>query len=144
MVLIPLKLKLLIKDSKIAYLSSISHKHQPHIVPICFVLLDHNFYSLIDDKPKSVQPLKLKRVQNIVHNPKVALIVNHYEDDWDKLWHILVNGNGSIVTNELERQAAIKSLKQKYLQYLQMDVASNPVIKISPISIVSWGNAREE
>ena len=139
MVVISAKLKSLITDSSIAYLSTVSHKGHPHIVPICFVLLDQNFYSLLDNKPKNVQLLKLKRVQNIISNPKVALIVNHYEDDWDKLWHVLIKGNGSIVSNELERRAAIKSLKQKYGQYLHMDVDLNPVIKIKPTNIVSWG-----
>ena len=139
MVVISAKLKSLITDSSIAYLSTVSHKGHPYIVPICFVLLDQNFYSLLDNKPKNVQLLKLKRVQNIISNPKVALIVNHYEDDWDKLWHVLIKGNGSIVSNELERRAAIKSLKQKYGQYLHMDVDLNPVIKIRPTNIVSWG-----
>lgn len=139
MVVISAKLKSLITDSSIAYLSTVSHKGHPHIVPICFVLLDQNFYSLLDNKPKNVQILKLRRVQNIISNPKVALIVNHYEDDWDKLWHVLIKGNGSIVANELERRAAIKSLKQKYEQYLHMDVDLNPVIKIKPTNIVSWG-----
>lgn len=138
MVVISAKLKSLITDSSIAYLSTVSHKGHPHIVPICFVLLDQNFYSLLDNKPKNVQVLKLRRVQNIISNPKVALIVNHYEDDWDKLWHVLIKGNGSIVANELERRAAIKSLKQKYEQYLHMDVDLNPVIKIRPTNIVSW------
>lgn len=138
MVVISAKLKSLITDSSIAYLSTVSHKGHPHIVPICFVLLDQNFYSLLDNKPKDVQVLKLRRVQNIISNPKVALIVNHYEDDWDKLWHVLIKGNGSIVANELERRAAIKSLKQKYEQYLHMDVDLNPVIKIRPTNIVSW------
>ncbi|MQF65399.1 TIGR03668 family PPOX class F420-dependent oxidoreductase [SAR202 cluster bacterium AC-409-J13_OGT_754m] len=142
MVLIPIKLKSLIADSSIAYLATVSNKGHPHIVPICFVLRDQNFYSLIDNKPKDVQLLKLRRVQNIISNPKVALIVNHYEDDWNKLWHILLKGHGSLVVNELERTAAIKSLKQKYRQYLDMDVDLNPVIKISPTSIVSWGTTR--
>jgi len=140
MVVISAKLKSLITDSSIAYLSTVSHKGHPHIVPICFVLLDQNFYSLLDNKPKNVQILKLRRVQNIISNPKVALIVNHYEDDWDKLWHVLIKGNGSIVANEVERRAAIKSLKQKYEQYLHMDVDLNPVIKIRPTNIVSWGS----
>ena len=139
MVVIPVKLKSLITGSSIAYQSTVSHKGHPHIVPICFVLLDQNFYSLLDNKPKNVQPLKLKRVQNIISNPKVTLIVNHYEDDWDKLWHVLIKGNGSVVSNELERMAAIKSLKQKYVQYLHMDVDLNPVIKIRPTNITSWG-----
>ena len=80
MVVIPFKLKSLITGSSIAYLSTVSHKGHPHIVPICFVLLDQNFYSLLDNKPKNVHPLKLKRVQNIISNPKVTLIVNHYEE----------------------------------------------------------------
>jgi len=144
MVPILIKLKSLIQDSRIAYLSTVSDRDHPHIVPICFVLLNQNFYSLLDDKPKNVLLLKLKRVQNIISNPNVALIVNHYEDDWDKLWHILIKGNGSLVTNELERRAAVKSLKQKYRQYLQMDVDSNPVIKIRPTSIVSWGTTSKK
>ena len=116
----------------------------PHVIPVCFALggdsIDgQSVYSVLDQKPKRASLTRLRRVKNILANPQAALIVDHYEEAWDRLWYILVRGPAELLLDGEERTAAVEVLRHKYTQYLEMDIAANPVIKLTPQSIVTWG-----
>ena len=86
----------------------------------------------------------LKRVRNILSNPNVALVLDHYEEDWSRLWYVLVTGTARLLRRGAEQQHAIAALREKYPQYITMDIDENPVIKVTPKKIISWGNVPPE
>ena len=90
----------------------------PSVVPVCFVLLGETLYQAIDRKPKSVNPARLRRVKNIRANPSAALLIDHYVEDWRKLWYVLLRGTARIVDRGTEQQRAIVALRKKYPQYV--------------------------
>jgi PPOX class probable F420-dependent enzyme len=90
---------------------------RPSVVPVCFVLVGDCVYQAIDAKPKSVAPHRLRRVKNIQANPTAALLVDHYLEDWRRLWWVLLHGRARLVTHGPEQERAIKSLRRKYVQY---------------------------
>lgn len=96
-------------------------------------------YSVLDQKPKRAALTRLRRVKNILANPQAALIVDHYQEEWQGLWYILVRGRAELLVEGNERSAAIAVLRQKYHQYRDMDIEANPVIKLTPQSIAAWG-----
>jgi PPOX class probable F420-dependent enzyme len=88
------------------------------LVPVCFVLLDDTLYHAIDAKPKRVAGGELARVANIRSNPRAALLVDHYEEDWRRLWYALFRGRARIIERRDEEQRrAIVALRRKYVQY---------------------------
>ena len=89
----------------------------PHLVPICFALAGDVLYSAVDRKPKRVPIERLARIRNIQTNPDVALLVDQYDEDWDKLWYILVRGHGEILPAGEEQTEALHQLRNKYAQY---------------------------
>jgi PPOX class probable F420-dependent enzyme len=89
----------------------------PSVVPVCFVLLGETVYQAIDAKPKSVNATQLRRVKNVRANPKAALLIDHYVEDWHKLWYVLLRGKARIVDAGAEQQRAIVALRKKYPQY---------------------------
>jgi PPOX class probable F420-dependent enzyme len=89
----------------------------PSVVPVCFVLLGETVYQAIDAKPKSVDPAQLRRVKNVRANPRAALLIDHYVEDWRKLWYVLLRGRARIVDAGPEQQRAIVALRKKYPQY---------------------------
>jgi len=93
---------------------------------------------VLDQKPKRTSIARLRRVRNIQANPQVALVVDHYEEDWLRLWYVLVFGRAELLWEGEERVTAIGLLRQKYPQYRKMDIEENPVIRISPTRVVSW------
>ena len=76
----------------VARLATADSDGVPHVVPVCFTILESTIYIAIDQKPKSGDPRALKRIQNISSNPSVALIVDHYEDDWRQLAWVMLRG----------------------------------------------------
>jgi PPOX class probable F420-dependent enzyme len=126
--------------ARIARLATLDANGGPHVVPICFVWDGSFFYSAIDHKPKRVAPTRLARLKNIKETPRVALLVDQYDEDWTCLWYVLVRGEAELVTSPPERQRAIQSLRAKYPQYdAGMLDDDAPVLRINPVRVVAWG-----
>jgi PPOX class probable F420-dependent enzyme len=87
------------------------------VVPVCFVLVGETLYQAIDGKPKSVDPGRLLRVRNVRANPRAALLIDHYVEDWRRLWYVLLRGRARIVDRGPEHQRALTALRKKYPQY---------------------------
>jgi len=96
-------------------LATIDARGRPHLVPVCFALEGDVLYSAVDEKPK--RTLRLARLENIRLHPEVAVLVDHYEDDWRRLWWIRMRGTAEVVESGPERKLALELLKSKYAQY---------------------------
>ncbi len=101
---------------------------RPTLVPVCFVLLGNTIYQAIDAKPKRVKPRQLRRVRNVMRNPRAALLVDQYREDWTKLWYVLLEGRARVLESGPEHQRAIAALKRKYRQYVRMPLASDALV----------------
>jgi len=126
--------------ARIARLATVDANGRPHVIPVCFIWDGSCFYSAIDDKPKRVAANQLARVKNIQTTPHVSLVVDHYDEDWTRLWYVLVRGEAELVTIQSERRQAIQRLRTKYPQYdtgMLSDEA--PVVRITPARVVGWG-----
>jgi PPOX class probable F420-dependent enzyme len=129
-----------LEASRVARLATLDAERKPHAVPICFVCDGSLFYSAIDHKPKRVPPSRLARLKNIKKTPQVALLVDQYDEDWTRLWYVLVRGEAELVSASAERKRAIKCLRAKYPQYdAEMLADDAPVLRITPVRITAWG-----
>ncbi len=133
----------LIDRRRVAHLATVDADSVPHVVPICFVRDGNNLYSVIDRKPKSADATELKRVRNIIANPRVSVIMDHYEEDWSRLWYVLIWGTASILHKGPQHARAIAMLRRKYAQYDQMAIGDRPVIRVQTTKVVAWGNPPE-
>ena len=129
------------ETARVARLATVEAEHTPHAIPICFYFDGSVFYSAIDRKPKRVNANRLKRLKNIAQTPQVALLLDHYDEDWTRLWYVLVRGMAELVSAEAERLEAIVRLRAKYVQYAAGMLSDDaPVLRITPERITSWGN----
>ena len=129
-----------ISSQRVARLATADLSGAPHVVPICFVLDRSRLYTALDSKPKRVEVKGLKRVKNIVSNPKVALVFDRYREDWKRIGYVLVTGDAVLVEDEAERADAEALLRAKYRQYRSMLASGSPVIRIDPVRVVAWGD----
>ena len=130
-----------LEGARVAHLATLDGKRKPHLVPICFACKGSVFYSAVDRKPKRVAPKRLARLKNISRTPEVALLVDHYDEDWTRLWYVLVRGEAELVTGPAERKMAIECLRAKYPQYTpEMLEDDAPVLRITPERVTAWGN----
>jgi PPOX class probable F420-dependent enzyme len=130
-----------IRDHRVARLATSDANGQPAVVPICYAFDEEHLYVAIDEKPKSVPDLELKRVRNIRANPRVAVVVDDYSEDWSKLVYVLISGTAEIISpseNAGEHRRAVELLREKYPQYGSMKLEERPIIKITPIRIKRW------
>ena len=124
----------------IGHLATADASGVPHVIPICYAFDGRALFSVLDQKPKSAELIRLRRVRNIQANPQVSLVVDHYEENWSRLGYILVLGKAELLLQGEEHDDAVRLLRQKYSQYRAMDLATNPVIKITPHRVVCWGD----
>jgi PPOX class probable F420-dependent enzyme len=132
----------ILKKARVARLATLDDKDQPHIVPICFVYDGKLFYTAVDRKPKRVSGERLVRLQNIRAVPRIALLIDEYDDDWTKLWYILIRGKAKLIPKSAheEHARAIRKLRAKYKQYAQGMLADDaPIIRITPERTTFWG-----
>ena len=129
-----------VKSARVARLASAALGGRPHVIPVCFEVMDGSVYIGLDAKPKSVDALRLRRVRNIVANPQAALIVDRYDEDWSKLGYALVTASATLELDERERAAAVRALKLKYPQYQTLLPDDAYVIKLTPVRVTTWGD----
>jgi PPOX class probable F420-dependent enzyme len=101
---------------RVARLATADAAGQPHLVPVVFALAGKTVYSAVDTKPK--RSTSLRRLSNVRENPKVALLVDQYDDaDWDALWWAWADGRGRVLdAAESEAVHAIALLSERYPQ----------------------------
>ncbi len=130
-----------IEAARIAHLATVSGAGEPHNVPLCFWFDGARFYFVIDEKPKRKRGTAIKRMKNIAENSRVALVIDHYDEDWSRLAYVLVHGDARIVEDDAEYALAIQHLRHKYAQYHAMDLTQdkNPAIRIEPQRVHAWG-----
>ena len=128
----------LLWSTPVARLATADASGRPHVIPVCFAYDGRRIYSVLDAKPKRGSLTALRRVRNILANPQVSLVLDHYEADWSKLWYLLIHGQAALIEDGDEPAAAIDLLRSKYEQYREMDLEGNPVIAITPERVTGW------
>lgn len=128
----------LLTRTRVGRLATADALGQPHVIPIVFATDGRKLYTPVDEKPKRVAPSQLKRVRNLLENPKVAFVVDHYDEDWTRLAWVLVKGTGKMVEKGEEHATGIRLLEGKYPQYQRMPLKDRPLIVITPSHVTSW------
>jgi PPOX class probable F420-dependent enzyme len=121
-----------LSSARVGYLASVGFDLQPHVVPITFALADDRLVTAVDQKPKSTT--SLRRLRNIVENPRVAVLCDEYAEDWARLWWVRVDGRASILEDGAARDIAVDQLVAKYPQYR----VDPPLGAAVVIAIDSW------
>jgi PPOX class probable F420-dependent enzyme len=126
-------------EGRVARLATLDAAGCPHLVPVCYATDGHAYYSAVDQKPKRTPPEGLKRVRNIRANPRVALLIDHYEEDWQRLRYVMIQGRAEVLGAGPEHDSARHLLTSKYPQYGRMPLGGTaPVIKITPERVIAW------
>ncbi len=124
-----------VTEARVARLATIDPEGRPHLVPVCFALDGDTAYSAVDQKPKRSQ--ELQRLENIRANPAIALIVDHYDEDWTQLWWVRLRGQAAVLEPGPERERALALLADKYEQY-RADPPRGDVLAVRVEEWRSW------
>ena len=121
-----------IAAARIARLATIDPDGRPHLVPIVFVLDGETLYTAVDEKPKRSRTLR--RIENARARPDVTVLVDHYEEDWQRLWWVRLRGRARVLDGGDEAERAIRLLGDKYAQYAEQP----PRPPVLAVDIAEW------
>ena len=121
--------------ARVGRLATVRPDGAPHVVVCCFVVEGDRVWTAIDAKPKSGAPLQ--RLANVRANPRASLLVDHYEEAWEALWWVRVDGTAAVLESGNEEERAIAALTARYAQYVRAP-PGGPVIEIAIERITGW------
>jgi PPOX class probable F420-dependent enzyme len=124
-----------VETARVARLATVGSDGQPHLVPICFVLLDDVVYSAVDQKPKRSK--RLRRLANVRATGRASVLVDEYREDWQELWWVRLDGLARVVDDPAEAAQALAALAGKYEQYVRQPPAG-PVLAVTVTRWSSW------
>ncbi len=119
----------------VARLATVSPDGEPHLVPVTFAVAGDLVYTAVDAKPK--RGPRLQRLLNVQANPAVALLADHYEDDWDRLWWVRADGCATVRGHPDGEPGLTALLADRYPQYRESPPAG-PVIRVAVRRWSGW------
>ena len=112
----------------------------PRVLPVTFVVTEGRIWSAIDQKPKRAgEPARLRYLRR---DPRAALTVDHYSDDWEELAWVQVLGTVRIL-DQAEGGAGLGALSAKYEQYREKR-PPGPLLALRPERYLWWRAADPE
>ena len=124
-----------VPTARVARLATIDPDGRPHLVPIVFVLDGQTLYSAVDAKPKRSR--RLRRIANARERSDVTVLVDHYEDDWGRLWWVSLRGRARVLDAGEEAERALRLLVDKYEHY-RRETPGRPVLAVDILEWRSW------
>jgi PPOX class probable F420-dependent enzyme len=121
--------------ARVARLATVTATGHPHVVPVTFAVDGDRIFTAVDAKPKTTTDLQ--RLRNLRANPAVALLADHYDDDWAVLWWVRADGLASVIDDQATMAEPIRLLVARYPQYADRPPAG-PVIAIRVARWSGW------
>lgn len=141
----PPQARAFLERHRVGHLATAGADGAPHVMPVCYALDETALWFVADEKPKRRPARRLRRLDNLRENPRAALVVDDWDEDWTRLAWVLVRGPASIVSDRATHARAVALLRARYPQYVAMsldDPARNPIVRIDPERVTLWRAAR--
>jgi PPOX class probable F420-dependent enzyme len=98
-------------------------------VPVVFAVEANRILSPVDTV-KAKSTARLQRLVNLERDPRCALLVDHYEDDWSALWWVRVHGTATVVAGRHPGLTAFEQYRE--------DGAVTATIVVEPTLVTGW------
>jgi PPOX class probable F420-dependent enzyme len=132
-------------SARVGRLATVTPEGRPHVVPFVFAIVQDRstfrLYWAVDRKPK--RSTRIRRLENLEANPAAEVLVDGYDEDWQRLWWVRASGSGRIVESDGERSVALAALRAKYPQY-EVEPPEGPVVAIELEGVTSWSGTEED
>ena len=124
---------------RVARLATADARGAPHAVPVCYAIDGDSLYFVVDEKPKATKS-GLKRLRNLAANPRAAVVIDDYDDDWKRLAYLLIQGTAGLVDDAVEFDRVLALLRRRYRQYAAMELAMhrNPMVRLRIERVHFW------
>ena len=123
----------LIQWERVARVATAGAAGMPHLVPVCHVVLGGKIYFASGKKGR--------KVRNVRANPRLALTVDLYSDDWSQLQGVMVQGTARLIERGPRFRRLRRRLYAKYPQYPReaaIGASDSVIVELTPTRVFSW------
>jgi PPOX class probable F420-dependent enzyme len=124
----------LVMWERVCRVATVSTRGVPHLVPVCHVMVDGKVYFASGDDGR--------KVLNIRENPRVAVTVDLYSEDWANLKGVMIQGAARLIERGPRFRRIRRLLYDKYLQYASeaaLDESDSMIVEVVPDRVFTWG-----
>jgi len=128
------RLAQLVARERVCHVATAGRAGVPHVVPVCHVLLDGKLYFASDTDAR--------KVANLRANPKVAVTVDLYAEDWSSLKGVMIQGGVTFIEHGPRFRKIRRLLYEKYPQYpddAALEEDENLIVEVTPRHVFAWG-----
>lgn len=108
------------------------------MLPVTFVLVGDQAWTVVDRKPKRSPDVELARVRWLRRRPEATLLVDHYSDDWSELAWVQLVGRVAV----LDAVEPPVELIAKYESY-RREPPPGPLLRLDIERAISWKAAAD-
>jgi len=120
--------------ARVARLATIS-ANGPRLVPVTFAWHQGTAVWAVDRvKPK--RHTRLRRLDDLAADARVALLADHYAEDWTELWWVELQGTAATLAGEAAADA-LDALAGRYPRY-RAERPPGPVVAVTPRRWTWW------
>lgn len=124
----------LFERERVCRLATANPAGMPHLVPVCQVVSDGKiwFASGTDGR----------KAKNLAANPRVAVTVDLYSEDWEHIKGVMVQGQARLHARGPRFRRIRALLYRKYPQYEReaaLDESDSVVVEVTPTRVFTWG-----
>jgi PPOX class probable F420-dependent enzyme len=119
---------------RICRVATAGSQGMPHLVPVCQVVADGKVYFASGNDGR--------KALNLAENPRVAVTVDIYSDDWSHIKGAMVQGRARLFAKGPRFRKIRALLYKKYPQYRReaaLDESDSVVIEVTPVRVFTWG-----
>jgi PPOX class probable F420-dependent enzyme len=124
----------LVARARVARLGYLDGEDRPRVLPVTFAVADGFVWTAIDEKPKR-RP-EPARVDYLRRRPEAALVVDEYDDDWNRLAWVQLLGRVEVIAADQEPEA-LRALATKYSQYASR-TPPGPLLRLEVERVLHW------
>ena len=128
------KVAKLIAAERVCRVATAGRDGRPHVVPVCHALAGQRIYF---GSGKDAG-----KVTNLRENPRIALTVDVYSEDWSRIIGVMVVGTARLITRGPDFQRARGRLYEKFPQYAKeaaLATSDSVIVEVTPTKVVTWG-----
>jgi len=124
----------LIERERVCRVATAGAGGMPHLVPVCQVVAGGRIYFASGNEGR--------KVLNLAENPRVAVTVDLYSEDWARLAGVMVQGRATVIARGRTFRRVRALLYRKYPQYCTeaaLDESDSVVVAVTPTRVFTWG-----
>jgi PPOX class probable F420-dependent enzyme len=121
----------------VARLATVRPDGAPHLVPVVFATSGDTVWLAVDAKPK--RTTRLQRLTNLRRDPRCALLADHYEEDWSRLWWVRADGVATVVDQPGPDHPGVAALVERHPQY-RVQPPAGPLVVVRVQRWSGWSS----